>query len=579
MISRRLLLSGLAVTVLLVLAWTGWQAWQVSRSLTAAADDARDLQRAIDAGEPGRANQALNALRTHAEEADSRTDGPTWAALTKLPWLGDDADGVRVVSSVLTDLTIDGFADLTSVAADLDGLAPSDGAIPVQRLVELQQPVTRARSAFASADGRLSAQSSEDFAPALRSPFDDLSQQVARAHDALSAAETALAVVPTMLGADGPRNYLLVFQNNAEVRATGGLPGAWARISAVDGRLSIEEQGTASAFGGERAEPILPLTEAEIDVYGPQLGEYFQDANFTPDFPRSAELWQAWMAARPDTPPIDGVLSLDPVTISYLLESTGPVDVAGTRLTAENAVEELLSRPYIEEDGDAQDAFFATAARSVFDAVTTSVESPAALLRAVARGAREGRVHVASFVPQEEQALAGTPVEGAVPGQEDSQPSVFVALNDATGSKMSYYLRHRVTVESQSCQNQTQTLLGSMSLHQSITAAEAATLPRFVTGGGNFGVDAGKQLVISRIYGPVGGEISDLHIDGQVVDANVVELDGRPVTVVVTELSGPDDVLVTWKMTSAQGQVGATSVDVTPGVLPGDKSSTVATSC
>ena len=46
-----------------------------------------------------------------------------------------------------------------------------------------------------------------------------------------------------MAGADGPRDYLLVFQNNAEIRATGGLPGSWARLHAEDGKLEHRPAG------------------------------------------------------------------------------------------------------------------------------------------------------------------------------------------------------------------------------------------------------------------------------------------------------------------------------------------------
>ena len=58
----------------------------------------------------------------------------------------------------------------------------------------------------------------------------------------LATADRALQVLPTMLGRDEPKNWLLVFQNNAEVRATGGLPGAISVVTADDGELSRNRQ-------------------------------------------------------------------------------------------------------------------------------------------------------------------------------------------------------------------------------------------------------------------------------------------------------------------------------------------------
>ncbi len=49
--------------------------------------------------------------------------------------------------------------------------------------------------------------------------------------------------MPAFLGADGDRNYLYVFQNNAEVRSTGGLPGNISLVHASDGRVRDHAPG------------------------------------------------------------------------------------------------------------------------------------------------------------------------------------------------------------------------------------------------------------------------------------------------------------------------------------------------
>jgi hypothetical protein len=145
---------------------------------------------------------------------------------------------------------------------------------------------------------------------------------------------------------------------------------------------------------------------------------------------------------------------------------------------------------------------------------------------------------------------------------------------------MSYYLRYRAGVDARSCaKDGHQELLGTMSLSQSIPAAKAAELPDAVTGGGAFGTAPGKQLVIVRIFGPVGGTIADLKLDGRAIDSEPVVLGGRPVTVVVAELSGPDDVLLTWTMDTGPGQTRTGTVDVTPSVVAGDKGSSIKSAC
>ena len=51
-----------------------------------------------------------------------------------------------------------------------------------------------------------------------------------------------------MLGSDGPRHYLLVVQNNAEIRSTGGLPGSFMILNAEDGKLSLGTQRAVDDF-------------------------------------------------------------------------------------------------------------------------------------------------------------------------------------------------------------------------------------------------------------------------------------------------------------------------------------------
>ena len=132
--------------------------------------------------------------------------------------------------------------------------------------------------------------SSAGFMGPVQSFYDDYDQTVADLSRALESARTAVDLAPAMLGGDGPRDYLMIFQNNAEIRATAGLPGSWAQVHVDDGRLELRRQGSAQSFpaGAE----VAPLTRGG-DGLRPELARYFQDPNFTPDFPRAAEVFDA----------------------------------------------------------------------------------------------------------------------------------------------------------------------------------------------------------------------------------------------------------------------------------------------
>ena len=69
------------------------------------------------------------------------------------------------------------------------------------------------------------------------------------AGSAARASATAFDLLPEMLGKDGPRRYLLLIQNNAEIRATGGIPGSIAVLRSDHGKITMGFQGGPSDLG------------------------------------------------------------------------------------------------------------------------------------------------------------------------------------------------------------------------------------------------------------------------------------------------------------------------------------------
>jgi Protein of unknown function (DUF4012) len=575
---RRILVFGpLLLMVMAALGYFGWLALQVRGDLAEAEDSAQRLRVALQEQDEAGRQAAVRDLRTTSSRAADLTGGTGWSALTHLPLVGDDATGIRALSQSLDGLARDGVDPLLR-SVDLVDRLTADGRIDVRVARNLEEPVAQARSAFSEATAPVEDLDSSGYAGSVKARFDEYVDIVRAGRDSLASGETASKVLPTMVGSEGPRDYLLVFQNNAEIRATGGLPGSWALVHADQGRLSIERQGSVRSFP-ERPEPVLPLSEGELAVYDRQLGTFFADAGFTPDFPRAAELMRAhWVDKYPATG-LDGVIALDPVALSYALEGTGPVEVDGRTLTPDNVIDELLSRPYRTLDPLAQDRHFALAAREIFKAATTDVKDPVAFVQGLSRAADEDRLRVASFVPSEEELLAGSAVIGDLPPEDGRSPRVEITLNDATGSKMSYYLRYGADVESTGCRSDVQSMTASMRLGQSIPPGEAAELPDSVTGGGQFGTQVGTQLVLVRVHGPSGGSLEEFRMNGKAITARPVELDGRPVATVVVLLSTTEDVVVSWSMTSGPGQMGDVQLGMTPSVVPGDKDQTIESTC
>lgn len=574
----RLTLCAVAVVVVATVAYAGWLVWDSGRALAAAADDARAAKAAVSAADPTAASRALDDFSAHAETAAHRTDSPVWSLLTKLPAIGDDAEGVRTVSQAADALGAGGLDGLARSVGDMNAFVPHDGIVDVQAVERLQQPVADVHRALATARVALSRQDPRGFVGPLRTKYEDLQRQIASADDALTAADRTLRVLPAMLGADGPRNYLLVMQNNAEIRATGGLPGSVSLIRADKGRISMVKQATGTALGHAPAS-VLPLTPAERTLFGDNLGRYFLDGNLTPDFPRSAALWRArWLQVEGGE--VDGVVSVDTVTLSYLLRALGPITVDGVQLTGDNVVDELLHNTYVRIAAPAdQDVFFRDVAVAVFDHVTSFGGSRSDLVDALRRGASERRILVHDFDPHIQGDLAGTAVAGELTTAGSRSPQVGVYFADGTLGKMSYYLRYDARVTATSCQGGVQSLSGRLTVRSTAPKDARTSLPAYLLGTGLPADSAGSQLVVVQVFAPEGGKFANFDTNGLDFDQTDADFEGRPVRTLWVLLKPGEVKDLSWTMTSGPGQTGAGRLSVTPSIEAGSKSTSMPSAC
>ncbi len=346
----------------------------------------------------------------------------------------------------------------------------------------------------------------------VRNAVQQLRDQLTRSGRLLGAAARTTALLPGMLGGDGPRTYLVLFQNLAEVRATGGMPGAFVVIRADGGAITIADQGSASGMRAF-ARPVLPLDPADRQLYTDRLATYPADINLTPHFPTTARLAREMYRRRSGTT-VDGVLATDPVALSYLLSALGPVPVpGGEALTATSAVPALLSRIYAAgmSPGE-QDAYFAAAARAVFGAVLARPPGPLALATALSRAARERRLLVWSTRDDENRLLEETTLAGSMPERDGDRPLVGVFLNDGSGAKLGYYLTHRADLAvTPTCRPDGRREL-TLRVRLGSTAPRTG-LPADVLGLGLAG-DPYTARTNVAVYSPAGGAVAGIRLDG-----------------------------------------------------------------
>ena len=556
--------------VVLLVGYTGYQALKAKDALETVADQFESIAADLKSGDAASAKRSLEVAQQAATEASDNTQGPGWWLTSRLPGVGDDVQAVRTVADVTDVLSTDVLPDVLVASEKLNpaNLRPHHGRIDIGPLAEVAPSVVAADQEMQRQEDRVAALRPEDLNPQLAKPVELMQTKLHEAASLSSKASYAVRLLPTMLGADGKRDYLVLFQNNAEIRATGGIPGAFATMSADRGRISLGAQGSASSIG-ELDRPALPLSEEELGLYQAKMALFPQNVNFTPDFPRSAELAQA-MWTRAKGAKVDGVVSIDPVALSYLLEGTGPVPLpGGQRLTAENAVPLLLNDVYRRlPDPAAQDEFFAVAARAVFEKVTSGAGQPQAVLEGLSRAASEGRIYAWSDRSNEQKLLAETALGGEIPRVPDSsRPFVGVFLNDGTGAKMQYYLDHHVDVKPLSCNGEGRQKVAVTVTLSSSAPANAAGLPPYIVGmAKELGIRPGSMRLNVHLYAPIKGWVESSTVDGNDLPLSEAEHLGHPVASTTVEVAPGQTRRLTYTVMTGLRQTGQVKLRVTPGV-------------
>ncbi|NTW09035.1 MAG: DUF4012 domain-containing protein, partial [Anaerolineaceae bacterium] len=208
-------------------------------------------------------------------------------------------------------------------------------------LVDAQPELLKIREEFDLALGARNQVQVEQLSPRLQGLLmDELDPLLGLMDDGL----TLSTALPVVLGADGNgrKSYLILVQNEDELRPTGGFITTVGKSVLQNGRIiSLDFEGVDDREDWTRPYPAAPW----------QLQEYMnaevlilRDSNWFADFPTSA-LWAEYLYSFDDPRPLDGVIAFDQQFLVMLLGVLGPLEVEGApyAITSENAVEYMRS--------------------------------------------------------------------------------------------------------------------------------------------------------------------------------------------------------------------------------------------
>ena len=521
----------IVVGVLLMLlalagAWVVFRSYQSAQALKAAKSDLSAIRPALTSGDSAHAQELLIAAQTETETADAASHDPLVRLAAKLPVIGQTPRALGAVAAASNDLTHGAFVDLVAagVALDPSKLRTSGDQINLDAFSAAIPHLEAAVTGLQAADAQLQGIDVSKAPPVVQHAVDDLTAQLTDVTTTTATTLNASKLAVPMLGGDGPRKYFLALQSNNELRGTGGLLGQWGIIAVDQGRVRLIKFAPNSALTNQvYNKPPLDFGADYRALYADQPG-LWASANLSPHYPYAAQLWLKMYADRTGQQ-LDGVITTDPVTLSYLLAVTGPVTTSsGQQVTASDVV------PYVENgvyrdfaNNDAQrKAVLEQVAKASFQAVLAGEGRPAGLLEALARAADERRLLIYSVHPDEQKLIDPTSVAGEVP--QGAGPLAGLALINAGGNKLDYYLNAAMTYQVTGCgaQGQRHTRI-TVTIDNTVPDHGAGLPPEIVQrldlGPAHSMSGRGQSFDYLQVYAADGARLVSASQDGKPADA------------------------------------------------------------
>lgn len=307
-----------------------WPGVSLGWSVLSFRNNLADVSENLEKGEFGKSLDAVIKADFAAKEIKSTLDSlepiRKTGVLTKQFEMGDSFSNIASLSVESARSTVLGVSALfQSLKAVTGETEESPAAYFSTASVEL-----------AAADESLSR------ALLIKTDMNVLSDRLKNYSNLVKKARAISNLLPNIVALDGVKNYLILMQNNMELRPGGGFIGSFALVSFEGGKLKKIEANDIYAIDGQLSINVEPPKEIKDDLG--QNRWFLRDSNWEPDFPTAARQAE-WFYTKETGQRVEGVVAIDISAIQDLLSVIGELDLTdyNEKITADNLFERALA--------------------------------------------------------------------------------------------------------------------------------------------------------------------------------------------------------------------------------------------
>lgn len=296
------------------------------------------LKQAANDHRPDLIPQAEDRFRAGRSQFAAVRDDPNLARLgplAGLPYIKPRAAAVRhlgVMGIALSDAGISACGIETLLLSKPSDDQKGQGAKRVVAILSESRPlVASARASFSTARAEAAAVDPSVLPGSQRKAFAAARASIDKGIAGLDEFDHLSPVLSEVLGANGPRYYLIEQLNQTELRAGGGYFGTYSVLSADQGTLKVERSGDTHQlpdFNVVKGQPGYVDPPPTLVEFLDRRSWALEDTNWLPDFPANAKAAQLF-TERDLGRQVDGVFAIDLNAIAAMLQLTGPITVPG----------------------------------------------------------------------------------------------------------------------------------------------------------------------------------------------------------------------------------------------------------
>lgn len=173
------------------------------------------------------------------------------------------------------------------------------------------------------------------FGKKVRKNIDDMRNLTDQSVSLITNAKPLIKILPQVLGEPDEKKYLVIFQNDKELRPTGGFMTAYSIFRLDSGVVHVDN--SSDIYSLDATVPNKPVAPRPILLYLPKVPQLnLRDNNLSPDFKVSMEDFTKMYKTAGGYTKVDGIIAVDTHALVAAMNILGDINVDGTTFTTKN---------------------------------------------------------------------------------------------------------------------------------------------------------------------------------------------------------------------------------------------------